>query len=97
MLPRIERIDDIIASDTWGYQTQEGETAFARIEVGRPQPIPGNPNGDWYCPVFIEGFNKHIAPIAGVGPVDDLLNAMTLVQKFADRIGDYWPRAIDHD
>ncbi len=92
---KIDKITDIIAADDWSYETASGETMFARIEIGRPQPLPENLDGDWFCPVSIEGFTAQITAAYGVGPVDALANAMKLVSAFADKIGAYSPRATD--
>jgi hypothetical protein len=92
---KIDKITDIIAADDWSYPGPTGEVLFARIEIGRPQPIPADPNGDWFCPVSIEGFTSQITPAYGVGPVDALNNAFTLVRAFASKIGEYTPRASD--
>ena len=92
---KIDKIADVIAADDWSYETSSGETVFARIEIGRPQPIPEGENGDWYCPISIEGFTPQITPAYGVGPVDALNNAFTIVRAFASKIGEYAPRASD--
>lgn len=68
---------------------------FARIEIGRPQLVPENPDGDWFCPISIEGLTPQITAVYGVGPVDALANAMNLVSAFASKIGNYSPRATD--
>ena len=92
---KIEKIADVIAADDWSYQTSSGETAIARIEIGRPQPAPEDPNGDWYCPISIDGFTSQITPVYGVGPVDALNNAITLLRSFIRKIGEFTPRASD--
>jgi hypothetical protein len=89
----IDKIADVIAADDWSYVTSAGETAFARIEIGRPQPTPDDPNGDWFCPISIEGFTSQITPAYGVGPVDALNNAFTLLRSFISKIGEFTPRA----
>jgi hypothetical protein len=93
---RIDKITDIVASDEWRYRTTDGGTAVSRIEIGRPERVPDDPNGDWCCPVFVEHFTDRIVPAYGVGPVDALMNAITLVRGFADQIGSYTPRASDY-
>jgi hypothetical protein len=92
---KIDKIADVIAADDWSYETSSGETVFAHIEIGRPQPTPDDPNGDWFCPISIEGFTSQIVPAYGVGPVDALNNAVTLVRAFAEKIGEYSPCASD--
>lgn len=93
---RIDKITDVIAADDWRYPTSTGTTAIARIQIGRPQPVPEDPNGDWYCPVFVEHFTDRVVPAYGVGPVDTLMNAATLVRGFADQMGEFTPRASEH-
>jgi hypothetical protein len=72
---RIERITDIIAADEWRHGAR-----VSRIEISRPQPAPDDPNGDWYCAVFVQGFTDGIVPAYGVGPIDALMNAVMLVR-----------------
>src|SRR5258705_12594013 len=97
MLPKIDKITDVIAADDWSYKTRDGKGVVAHIEVGRPQRAPDDPNGDWYCPVFIEGFTPRIVPAMGVGPVDALMNAITLVRTFGEKFGDHSPRGLEAD
>ena len=92
---QIEKITDVIAADDWSYKTSDGKTVVAHIEVGRPQLAPDEYDGDWYCPVFIEGFTPRIVPAMGVGPVDALMNAITLVRTFGKKIGEYSPRGLE--
>jgi len=92
---KIDQITEVIAADDWSYATSSGETVFARIEIGRPEPAPDDPNGDWFCPISIEGFTSQITSAYGVGPVDALNNALTLVRAFASKIGEYTPRASE--
>ena len=93
---QLDKITDIIAADEWRYQQVNGQSSRSRIEVGRPQPAPDDSNGDWCCPIFIEGFTEDIVLAYGVGPVDALMNALMLVRSFADQIGPFTPRASDH-
>lgn len=91
--PRLTTIDDPIADDRWSHTTQEGETRVSRIVVGRPQPLPGEADRAWYCPLSIEGYLPGIKCVMGVGPVDALMNAMTLVRRFFEEHSDVTPRA----
>jgi hypothetical protein len=50
-----------------------------RVTIGRPAPIQGDPNGDWYCPLRIEHRTPEILCMVGVGPVDALANAARVV------------------
>jgi hypothetical protein len=60
-------VPEPIASDTWTFKAQKGRKRTARIEVGRPQQVPRDKNGDWFCPVFIEGWTTHVVPAMGSG------------------------------
>jgi len=84
---RPKTIAEPIADDWWGVRTADGGEWLVRLTVGRPEPIPGDPNGFWYCPLLIEGFSPEVRCIYGAGPVDALLNAMTQVRAFADSVG----------
>ena len=85
-------MDDIIAEDTWRYTDASGADRTTLIQIGRPRPAPDDPNGDWGCPVFIESSSSEPRMVFGVGPVDSLLNAMTLVQRLRDEAGEFEPR-----
>ncbi|HZI05352.1 MAG TPA: hypothetical protein VEZ71_15075, partial [Archangium sp.] len=91
--PRLTTIDDPIAEDHWSYATKDGETKVSRIVVGRPQPLPGEAERAWYCPLSIGGYLPGIKCVMGVGPVDALMNAMTLVRRFFEEHSDVTPRA----
>jgi hypothetical protein len=93
---KIDQIDEVVATDEWRYRSTSGESLLSRIQIGRPQKAPNDPNGDWYCPVFVEHFTPRIVPVYGVGPVDSLMNAMALVRTFATRMNEFTPRASDH-
>ena len=93
---RINEITDLVAADEWRYRTEGGQSRVSRIEIGRPQRAPDDSNGDWYCPVFVEHFTARIVPAYGVGPVDALMNAVTLIRRFADQVGEFTPRASEH-
>jgi hypothetical protein len=75
-----------IASDVWTFRDAQGLKRQTRIEVGRPQPVPDDQNHDWFCPVFVEGWTPHVIPAMGVGPIDALMNAATLLRSFHESI-----------
>ncbi|MBZ4421390.1 hypothetical protein [Myxococcus sp. RHSTA-1-4] len=81
-LPQLTSIDDPIADDYWSFETDAGVQRIARLTVGRPVPIPGDPNGDWYCPLRIDYPQRpEFLTVVGVGPVDALRNAMRIVEE----------------
>lgn len=83
-----DRIDQPITEDTWHYKLPDGRTMSSRLIVGQPSKIKDDPNGDYICPVWIEHFTPKITRVYGVGPVDALMNAMTLVRSFFDKYKD---------
>ena len=85
---RQRSVADPVASDTWAYRDAKGRKHRTRIEIGKPQPIPGDTNGDWYCAVFVEGWTPHVIPAISVGPLDALMNAARLVQSFREHVAD---------
>lgn len=77
-----------IASEVWTFADAKGRKRMARLAVGRPERIPGDRNADWFCPVHIGGWTPHVVPAIGVGPLDALRNALTLVRAFHEQIGE---------
>ena len=86
-LRRLRSIQRPIAADVWTYTDASGKRRKARIAVAKPRPIPRDPEGDWYCAVYISGWRRHAIPVFGIGPLDSLANAMNLVQRFQEEIG----------
>jgi hypothetical protein len=83
---RKRTVADVIASETWAFKDAKGKNQRARIEIGRPQQVPKDAHGDWFCPVFIEGWMSHVFPAMGVGAVDSLMNGVAVVQAFQGEI-----------
>ena len=77
-----------IASDTWTYAGRDGITHVAKVQVGRPQPVPRDKQHDWFCPVYVDGWTPHVVPAIGVGPFDSLMNALRLVRSFREHVAD---------
>jgi hypothetical protein len=92
-LPQLTAIDDPIADDFWSYETDEGARHIVRVTIGRPAPIPRDPNGDWYCPLRIEQRTPEILCMVGVGPVDALANATRVVSDHFHELRKVSPRA----
>ena len=92
-LPQLTSIDDPIADDHWSYENDDGTRHVSRVTIGRPVSIPGDPNGDWYCPVRIEHRRPEILCMVGVGPVDALVNASRVVSDHFHELRKVSPRA----
>ena len=78
--PVLDKIDDVVAEDIWSDKNGDRR----KLVVGRPTIVPvdvGKPEPTWYCPLYIEGCTP-VRPIFGAGPVDALMNAMTVVRSF---------------
>ena len=82
---KTEIMDDVIADGVYRLpdemrKLRKGrETAY--IAIGRPRR-DSDPRGDWICPIQIEHFTDKVVNAHGVGPLDALLNAMTLLNQF---------------
>jgi len=84
-MKRLPTISDVIARDEWCYKRDDGSTYRTRIIVGRPRPENRrSKTSDWFCPVFIEGITPKVCKAVGVGPVDSLMNAVTLIKSHFD-------------
>ena len=81
-MKRLPRISDVIAQDDWYYKRHDGSTYRTRIIIGRPRPENRrSKTSNWLCQVFIEGITPQVCKAMGVGPVDALMNALTLVKS----------------
>jgi hypothetical protein len=92
-VPKFKHVTDVVAEDYWSYTTREGAPRTSRVTIGRPTPWPSDHQGDWLCPLEIEHFTEGIRAIAGVGPVDALMNAIGMVKAFAEEIEPFTPLA----
>ena len=90
-VPKFKHVTDVVAEDSWSYTTKEGTPRISRVTIGRPRPWPNDNHGDWLCPLEIEHFTDGIRAIAGVGPVDALMNAIGMVKAFAEEIKPFTP------
>lgn len=87
MTKKNPKIGNVIAIDEWYFKQKDGSVSSSRIIVGRPRPErKDKKDSDWICPVYIEGFATKVLKVMGVGQVDSLLNAMTVVKSFFDVI-----------
>lgn len=91
----IPPIEPLVCADDWRYRDATGKTCLSRLEIGQPRPAPGDPNGDWCCPVSVEGFTDGVVVAYGVGAVDALMNAMVMVRTVADEMGSFVPRGLE--
>jgi hypothetical protein len=77
-----------VASEVWTYTDGKGRKQRTEITLGTPRPIPGDKNGDWFCPIYISGWMPHVIPALGIGPIDSLTNALALVRAFREHVAD---------
>jgi len=79
----LSSIDNPIAEDIWDYIDSAGNRKSSKVIIGAPVKVD---ESEWYCPVLIENYTNRIVPARGSGPVDSLMNAMTLVKSFFNKI-----------
>lgn len=89
--PKLAKSEEPMAEDCWRYTTPQGKRRTSKIAVGRPVHFPQE--RCWYAPVMIEGYLPRVTPVFGEGPVDSLMNAMTLIKRFHDEIREIVPGA----
>ena len=87
-----DSIDDPIARDTWSYLGRDGQRYTLEIVLGRPFEMTADEIPVWACPVFIEDRTQGVKNVRGVGPVDALLNATTIVKTILAGLPDATPR-----
>ena len=76
-------IENPIAEGTYQVpHPHRKERAKTYIAIGQPRPDTEDPNGDWYCPIFIENFTDGVEKAHGIGSLDSLVNAMGLLNNF---------------
>jgi hypothetical protein len=76
-------IENSIAEGTYQVpHPHSKDRAKTYIAIGQPRPDTEDPNGDWYCPIFIENFTDGVEKAHGVGSLDSLVNAMGLLNNF---------------
>jgi hypothetical protein len=95
-LPQLTSIEDPIADDFWSYERDDGVQYVARVTIGRPEPVPADPGGHWYCPLLIahnRGPAAKILCMVGVGPVDALINAGRVARDHFHELRKVSPRA----
>jgi hypothetical protein len=83
-----EAIDDVIADGVWRIpdvmrKLRKGKRKTVYIAIGRPRPDI-DPKGDWICPIQIECFTSGVKNVHGVGALDALMNALSLLRQFFD-------------
>lgn len=78
--PRLTNIDTPVAEDWWECELVDRETRrTSRIAIGRPVPLPGDSNGDWYCPLSFDHYTLGVKCFMGVSPLDAFLRAVRFV------------------
>ena len=77
-----------IAADTWTYTGRDGKKHVVTLQVGKPEPVPGDPQQEWFCAVFVDGWTPHVIPAIGIGPFDALMNALRVVRSFREHVAD---------
>ena len=89
---RTNTISDPIARDTWSYVGKDGNRHALEISVGRPFEVTASGTSEWACPLYVQGMTPGVKNVRGVGPIDALLNASTIVRTILDGLKEAMPR-----
>jgi len=79
--PKLKKIDDVLVEGDLHFRQGRARWARVHVKVGRPKPLPET---DYYCPIQARGFFKGVLVICGVAPLDSLMNAMNVLNKYTD-------------
>lgn len=80
--PKLKKIDDPIVKGDLLFKQWNGAIARVHVIVGRPKPtLDGK---DYYCPIQAKGCFKGVKLSFGIGPVDSLMNSMTVMRYYFD-------------
>ena len=78
--PKLKKIDDVLVEGDLLVKQEDGSIADVHAVVGRPKrTLDGE---DYYCPIQAKGFFKGVMFFLGIGPVDSLMNAMTVLRQY---------------
>lgn len=78
-------IKNIVQADgVWKNPDPKGKRKSAYIAIGKPVRDEAQEPGEWVCPIYIEHFTEKVFEARGIGPLDALLNATTLLRQFLD-------------
>jgi len=77
-------IENIIAEGIWKNPDPEGKRQSAYIAIGRPEQNSTQKHEEWKCPIYIDHFTQQVINARGIGPLDALMNAVTLLRQFLD-------------
>src|SRR5688572_7306014 len=78
--PKLKKIDDVLVEGELLVKVEDGSIVKVHTIVGRPKPtLDGR---DYYCPVQAKGIFKGVHLSFGIGPVDSLINAMTVLRQY---------------
>lgn len=74
----------VIAARRYGVEGDPGRDII--VKIGEPLP-PGTPDGDWTCPVLIEGLDPEIRYTEGIDAIQALQSAMRHARHVLDGSG----------
>lgn len=76
--PKLSEVTDVLVEGRLPYRSTSGTEGDFLVKVGHPRPH----DDGYYCPLQVEGLFPGVRPVFGIGPVDSLMNAMGLVQRY---------------
>ena len=92
--PKLERIEDLLVEGDLHYTRANGSTGKIHVIIGRPKPAPDK--RDYYCPIQAKGCFKGVKPVFGGGPVDSLMNAMSMMRYYYIYLNDLIDELPEH-
>jgi hypothetical protein len=86
--PKLHAVPEPVAAEVWTFKDEKGRIHRAQVAVGKPQPVPGDRRGTWFCSVYIDIWMSQVRPSFGEGPLSALMNALKLVQALHEYVAD---------
>jgi hypothetical protein len=89
----MDKEPEYFAERTFAGRTSNGNQLTIRLRIGKPHAAA---EGDWTCPVSIEGLRNHAADIHGIDSLQSLVLALgfarSVLADFLDKGGAlFWP------
>src|SRR5262245_14836706 len=78
--PKLKTINDVLMEGDLLVKQEDGSIAEVHAIIGRPKPT--DDGKDYYCPIQAKGFFKGVMLSFGIGPMDSLMNAVTVLRQY---------------
>lgn len=92
--PKLKKINKPMVEGDLLYTRASGLTGKIHVVVGRPKPTLDK--RDYYCPIQAKGCFTGVMPVFGGGPVDSLMNAMSVIHYYFMYLNDLIDELPEH-